>query len=69
MSWPGPDWLDEMFGGDAEVEQPQHVCKHCKLEISAWSLSMDGNHAWKHANGGYMLCIIDGVRPGTHAEP
>lgn len=44
------------------------VCKHCGKPISAWSVSMDGNHSWAHEHAGWY-CIIDGVRPGTKAEP
>jgi hypothetical protein len=54
----------------AVPEEPAsgNVCKHCRKPVIIWSLSMDGNHGWKHQNGGYILCIVGDSRPGTHAE-
>jgi hypothetical protein len=51
---------------EAKPEFP--VCAHCGKDISAWSVSMDGNHSWAHVHGGWY-CVVDGERSGTRAEP
>lgn len=44
------------------------MCAHCREDIS---IAQPTGNGWlyKHDNGGYTLCIIDGSRPGCHAEP
>lgn len=55
---------------EAEPAEPasENTCKNCRQPVTVWSPSMDGNHAWRHLDGGVWLCIVDGVRTGKHAE-
>lgn len=47
----------------------QLFCAHCTEMIRVSHVTMNRPAEYVHDPGGYELCIVNGTRPGTHAEP
>jgi hypothetical protein len=59
--------IGELGGRDFAAENPDK-CANCGEAVVPRDVGMGGRSSWKHQNGGTVLCIVNGVRTGAHAE-